>query len=304
MESASATESSSDASSSDSDEDSSSSTDSDSAESSGSDSSSSRESSSSLEEGEEHDEENSPPPGVTIYTEQNPPQGTLHWYWTQRHRLFSRYEDGIWMTDDSWFEVTPEKVAEKITSHMFPPSSTETETVVMDAFCGVGGNSIQFALSPRVKKVIAVDTSAAAIACARHNAAIYGVLPKIDFVCADFFALVDTRWKFEEIGAVFLSPPWGGPGYRGDHVFNVETMQPYSASYIVRRARTVTENLALYLPRTSDMNQLASLIGDDEEMEAVHYCIGRKSKALTVYFGELNHTVKAARENGWNASRC
>jgi trimethylguanosine synthase len=159
---------------------------------------------------------------------------------------------------------------------MFP--SSLPETIVMDAFCGVGGNSIQFALSPRVKKVIAVDRSADAIACARHNAAIYGVLHKIDFVCADFFELVNTRWKFEEIGAVFLSPPWGGPGYRDDLVFNVETMQPYAASYIVERARTVTDNLALYLPRTSDLNQLASLIGDEEEMEAVHYCIGRKSK--------------------------
>jgi trimethylguanosine synthase len=166
-----------------------------------------------------------------------------------------------------------------IASHMFPPSSSpESATVVMDAFCGVGGNSIQFALSPRVKKVIAVDASADAIACARHNAAIYGVSHKIDFVCADFFALVDTRWKFEEIGAVFLSPPWGGPGYREDLVFDVETMQPYSASYIVEKARAVTENLALYLPRTSNLNQLAKLIADDEEMEAVHYCTGGRSK--------------------------
>jgi hypothetical protein len=59
----------------------------------------------------EDEQEESPPPGVTIYTEQNPPEGVLRWYWTQRHRLFSCYEKGIWMTDDSWFEVTPEKVA-------------------------------------------------------------------------------------------------------------------------------------------------------------------------------------------------
>jgi len=154
----------------------------------------------------------------------------------------------------------------------------------MDAFCGVGGNSISFALSPAVKKVVAIDTSADAIACARHNAAIYGVANKIEFVCADFFALVDTRWKFEEISAVFLSPPWGGPTYRDDPVFDLEQMLPYTVSYIVGRAREVCGNIALYLPRTSDLNQLAALIGDGEEMEVVHYCLGRRSKVSFLFF--------------------
>lgn len=158
---------------------------------------------------------------------------------------------------------------------MFPPTSAPT--VVLDAFCGIGGNSIQFALSPQVSKVIAVDRSADAIACARHNAAIYNVAHKIEFVCADVFALIDTRLKFETIGAVFLSPPWGGPKYRGDHVFDLEKMEPYAAGYIVRRAREVSMNLALYVPRTSDMNQLAAL-AEGEEMEVVHYCLARKSK--------------------------
>jgi uncharacterized protein YhfF len=32
-------------------------------------------------------------------------------YWNQRHRIFSKYDDGVWLTDDSWFGVTPEPVA-------------------------------------------------------------------------------------------------------------------------------------------------------------------------------------------------
>lgn len=32
-------------------------------------------------------------------------------YWTQRHRIFSKYDEGIWLTDDAWFGVTPEPVA-------------------------------------------------------------------------------------------------------------------------------------------------------------------------------------------------
>lgn len=99
---------------------------------------------------------------------------------------------------------------------------------VVDAFCGVGGNSIQLALNPLCTKVFATDIDPVAIKCARHNARIYGVAEKIEFICGDFFKLKD-KFKREGANAVFLSPPWGGPSYRNDEVFNLELMEPYAA---------------------------------------------------------------------------
>lgn len=32
-------------------------------------------------------------------------------YYQQRYSIFSKYDDGVWMTDDAWFGVTPEPVA-------------------------------------------------------------------------------------------------------------------------------------------------------------------------------------------------
>lgn len=32
-------------------------------------------------------------------------------YWDQRYSIWSLYDEGIVMTDDSWFGVTPESVA-------------------------------------------------------------------------------------------------------------------------------------------------------------------------------------------------
>lgn len=32
-------------------------------------------------------------------------------YWAQRYQIFSKYDEGIWLTDDAWFGVTPEPVA-------------------------------------------------------------------------------------------------------------------------------------------------------------------------------------------------
>ena len=35
-------------------------------------------------------------------------------YWNQGYSIFSKYDDGIWMTDDSWYEVTHESVAKYV----------------------------------------------------------------------------------------------------------------------------------------------------------------------------------------------
>jgi trimethylguanosine synthase len=35
-------------------------------------------------------------------------------YWSQRYRLFSKWNEGIRMDKESWFSVTPEKIAEHI----------------------------------------------------------------------------------------------------------------------------------------------------------------------------------------------
>jgi trimethylguanosine synthase len=40
---------------------------------------------------------------------------TLFSYYQQRHKIFSKYDEGVWMTDDSWFGVTPEPVAKYVT---------------------------------------------------------------------------------------------------------------------------------------------------------------------------------------------
>ena len=59
---------------------------------------------------------------------------------------------------------------------------------LVDAFCGAGGNAIQLA---RVcGKVIAIDLDPVKIRMARHNARIYGVEHKIEFVEGDAFEVI------------------------------------------------------------------------------------------------------------------
>lgn len=68
-------------------------------------------------------------------------------------------------------------------------------------------------------------------------------------------------------------------------------MQPYSLPDLIEPFRKITREVALYLPRTSDLTQLAKVVVDDGEQAratVVHYCMEGASKALCVYFGAFD----------------
>ncbi|TAQ89829.1 hypothetical protein B7494_g1879 [Chlorociboria aeruginascens] len=203
-------------------------------------------------------------------------------YWHQRYSIFSMYDDGIHMTDDAWFGVTPEPVANKV-AHDLAASSSPSKTVVIDIFAGAGGNTIAFALSGRWAQVIAVEKDRSVIACGQHNASIYGVSDQITWInddCFSYLTVNSSKIQAEET-VIFASPPWGGPGYRSDDIFNLNTMAPYSAKQIHKLCRIM--DCALYLPRTSDLRQIAKLAPDGKKVEVVQYCMEGASKALVAY---------------------
>lgn len=207
------------------------------------------------------------------------------------------------MTDDAWFGVTPEPVAKFVSpplptaiypsqQMLTPPSKVaqdfaelahESRTVLIDMFAGAGGNVIAFARSGRWASIIAIEKDPSVMACAYHNARIYGVADKITWVHDDSLAYLAANAASIEASAtaVFASPPWGGPGYRGDAIFDLRTMQPYSVHQIHEAVKTM--DAALYLPRQSDVRQLARLAPEGTKIEVVQYCMVGASKAMVAY---------------------
>ncbi|PIO65081.1 RNA cap guanine-N2 methyltransferase [Teladorsagia circumcincta] len=108
-------------------------------------------------------------------------------YWYQRYRLFSKLDKGILMDREGWFSVTPERIAEHIADRMV----RRPNVLIVDAFAGVGGNSIQLALKGAL--VIAIDLDPVRLKCARENAKVYGVEDRIEFICGDFFHFA-AKW--------------------------------------------------------------------------------------------------------------
>ncbi|KAA8644472.1 hypothetical protein EYZ11_003015 [Aspergillus tanneri] len=226
-----------------------------------------------------------PPPEVHHYNYLAEVPWDIQNYWSQRYRIFSRYDEGVWLTDDAWFGVTPEPVANKIAEHL-ASSAPAGRSILIDAFAGAGGNSIAFALSGKWKRVYAIEKNPGVLQCAKHNALIYGVQDKITWFEGDCFEILKNQLKdLAPYSVIFASPPWGGPGYRSDKVFNLHTMEPYSLDILYREYTAFTKYVVLFLPRTSDVKQLAKVIPGGQQAMLMHYCMEGASKALCIYYG-------------------
>ncbi|KAI1312306.1 Trimethylguanosine synthase [Mortierella claussenii] len=197
-------------------------------------------------------------------------------YWYQRYRYFQLFDQGIKIDKEGWYSVTPERIA----YHIAQRCATD---VIIDAFCGVGGNAIQFALT--CHRVIAIDIDPVRLMCAKHNAKVYGVEDRIEFICGDFMTLI-PRLKAD---VVFLSPPWGGPGYLAQDEFDLKRDIPMDGEFLFNETCKITKNIAYYLPRNSNAKQIGQLAGPgpDSVCEIEKEVLNHVCKAWTAYYGEL-----------------
>lgn len=124
---------------------------------------------------------------------------------------------------------------------------------------------------------------------------------------------------------IFASPPWGGqfhikqafayylhlwlgPSYTEFEVFDLSVMQPYNMKFLYESFSKITKEIAIYLPRNSDLDQIASLAPKDK-LPVVHYCMRGASKvrnrnheadvftdyisqALVVYYGGFSDPME------------
>lgn len=182
-------------------------------------------------------------------------------------------------------------------------AAPESKAILIDCFAGVGGNVIPFVRSGRWRRVYAIEKDPRALACAKHNAEIYGVQDQISWYEGDCFTIL--RNELADLGEhsiVFASPPWGGewillgthrfsmyltdagPGYRSDTVFDLTRMQPYTLIDLLKPLQKLANDVVLYLPRTSDMRQLAAQSKGSSKTMVMHYCMEGASKvSLGIY---------------------
>ena len=176
-------------------------------------------------------------------------------------------------------------------------AAPQNKAILIDCFAGVGGNVIAFARSSKWKRVYAIEKDSRALACAKHNAEIYDVQDRISWYEGDCFTILQNELaELAPHSVLFASPPWGGkpnrflsrmlsvpltnagPGYRSDTVFDLSKMQPYTLLDLLEPFQNPPHDVVLYLPRNSDMRQLANQSKRSSKITVIHYCMEGASK--------------------------
>ncbi|XP_049848738.1 trimethylguanosine synthase-like [Schistocerca gregaria] len=241
----------------------------------------------------------------------------LRKYWGQRFRIFSRFNEGVKLDAESWYSVTPELVAIHIARRMNEALSngraTEGEgspdgyrpTIILDGFCGAGGNLIQFSLHSHASSlVIGIDIRPEKVQMARHNAEVYGADGKVEFIIGDYLRIAP---RLRAVNAVFLSPPWGGPSYKLKKRFCLDQIVPAGGAELIRCAQRASENIAFYLPRNIAVGDVidCSRVGHPVEIE--RNILNGKLKSMVAYYGRLvklgGSPVSIVRRGGASRAR-
>jgi hypothetical protein len=224
-------------------------------------------------------------------------------FFRQRYDLFHKFDEGIQMDDEGFFSVTPERIAAHIASKV---RTDDGAAFVWDAFAGVGGNAIQFALAGAAH-VIATDTNWGRLLMAKHNSQIYGVSQYIDYICGDSLRFPldwrhgarreaskkktigtddESRFSLNFVGASFASPPWGGPSYLKAKVFDALRMLPVSLGLTLEAMGRAGNTCVLYLPRHTDIQSLLMYLkahGHWKSVELEHHWLDDRPKVAVLY---------------------
>ncbi len=164
-------------------------------------------------------------------------------YWNRRHQYFDKFDDGIETDAEGLYSVVPQEVGAQ-------QAALLKSSKVVDGFAGIGGNTIAFAFAG--KHVVAIDANETRLTMCRHNAGIYGVDGRIDFVHGDFVELVP---KFADAGAVYLDPPWGGPAYKEQGAFTLRDFD-LDGDALLDLVVPLFDEVLLRVPRTFDEAEL------------------------------------------------
>lgn len=226
----------------------------------------------------------------------------LRKYYEKRYQLFSKFDMGVLLDSESWFSVTPEKIAQHIALKCLKILDYNSNLIIFDVFCGAGGNTIQFA--NYFQHVYAFDIDYKKLILAHHNASIYCVENKIEFICDNCFNIEKLLRDFKP-DVVFMSPPWGGVDIYHETPTTTSNDKKIMKSYDITKfpinlfqlfkcALKLTKNLILLLPRNVNIEQILYLAhpnyynqNDHIYIEIEQNFLNNKLVCISAYYGNL-----------------
>ncbi len=172
----------------------------------------------------------------------------LQHYWDMRNDLLSRFDEGIQCDEEGLYSLKAQKSMEGIANEI-------KGDVIVDAFGGIGGASIAFALAG--KDVFCIERDSKRLGYAKHNARIYGVREKIEFVAGDCIDCI-PKLSFD---SMYFDPPWVG-----EEFFTKRSEPPRSLAKkgieLLSLAESTSSSIGFTVPHNFNFNQLLSFNKD------------------------------------------
>lgn len=81
-----------------------------------------------------------------------------------------------------------------------------------------------------------------------------------------------------QVALISLFADYLGVDYGAEDVFDLTKMQPYSLDKLYQSFIKYSNEIILYLPRNSDLNQIARYAKHEKKLEVAHYAIMGASK--------------------------
>lgn len=169
-------------------------------------------------------------------------------YWDVRDRLFSRFDDGVKFDKEGLYSAKPEKSAQGIADLI-------KGNIIVDAFGGIGGSSIAFALSG--KEVFYVDTNPVRLKYAKHNAKLYEVSDKIEFILGNCLDMVPQL----NYDSLYCDPPWVGEEFFTDRRI-IPRKLTNNGKKLITLAKNAKSLIGFTVPNNFDYNQILSFEND------------------------------------------
>lgn len=223
-----------------------------------------------------------------------PSDPRLATFYARRKHLFSRFDEGIALSEEMYYSVMPEAFGEHVAEKICRVCPS---LPVLDLFGGAGGQAISMA--SRVPMVYTVEYNLDNFAQMQNNVRVYGLTGQVIMILGDVFELAEKLAKNTRFACVTMSPPWGGLSYRDQEEFDLRELRmgEYKGDdllALVEALRPHCDRCTLHLPRTTSVESYRALRrafcapGQEEEdvyceLEEMQYA--GQTKMVTVYLG-------------------
>jgi 16S rRNA G966 N2-methylase RsmD len=174
-------------------------------------------------------------------------------FWNMRYSLFSKFDETK-VDAGGLYTMIPEAYALDMAKHAKGDK-------VLDVCSGIGSMSIAFARKNHI--VTSVEIDQLKINMARHNAEIYGVDDKINFINADITLKSTLDLLPKDTGTLWMDPPWGlGVGdYLKKSVIRIEDLKLANTDLRDLVRLIPCEYVMMRLPRNFNFKTIQSING-------------------------------------------